>query len=192
MSGRLWLLAGRLLFLLVLLAPEGMECLAQTPAPTEYQVKAAFLYNFAKFVEWPSVSAASNDAPFVVGVLGRNPFGADLDQILKDKIVNRRPVKIKQCETAQAARNCQILFIGATEETRLPQIFEALKGAAVLTVSDIRRFADRGGMICFVMEENKVRFEINKSNAQQAGLTVSAQLLKLAKVVHNNPSERKE
>jgi hypothetical protein len=152
-------------------------------APNEYQVKAAFLYNFARFIEWPAELFKEETLPLVVGVLGEDPFGSALDQSLNGKSINGRPLTIKRLKWGQNLRECQLLFISASEKKRLAQILDSLKGAGVVTISDLNNFCPQGGMIGFILEENKVRFVINLGVAEQARLRISSKLLKLAKEV---------
>jgi hypothetical protein len=154
---------------------------AQEAAPSEYQVKAAFLYNFAKFVEWPSEAFASDSAPFVIGVLGQSPFGNDLESTIKGKQVKGRKLEIRMFASAADPdlKTCHILFICNSPKQRLEALLKLLKGSTVLTVSETENFTRCGGMINFVMEGNKVRFEINDDAAQNARLTISSKLLNL-------------
>lgn len=157
---------------------------AQEATPTEYQVKAAFLYNFGKFVEWPQSSAPPS--VFTICVLGKDPFGAVLDELIKDKSIQGRKLAVRRPGRVEDAGGCQILFISSSEDARLPHILEVVRGSSVLTVGEAERFARRGGMIKFRLEGGKVRFEINPDAAAQAGLTISSQLLKLATIVHQD------
>jgi hypothetical protein len=145
---------------------------------TEYQIKAAFLYNFFKFVEWPT---AGNS--MTIGVLGKDPFGDDLADELHGKTINDKPLILKHPATLQEATTCDVLFISTSEKVRMAVILDALRGHAVLTVSDSPRFIQHGGMIGFSLEDNRVRFSINHEATDAAHLTVSSQLLKLAKAV---------
>lgn len=167
-----------LLFGLILVL--GFKCLAQDSPPSEYQLKAAFLFNFAKFVEWPSKTFAGPTSPIVIGVLGENVFHGDLEQAIRGKVINNHPLQFKEFHSVTEATNCQILFISPSEKSRLPKILESLHGASVLTVSETERFTEAGGMINFVIEANKVRFQINNEAAKKAGLTISSKLLSLA------------
>lgn len=155
---------------------------AAPPSRREYQLKAAFLYNFAKLVEWPAEAFADTDAPFIIGVLGRDPFGVALAS-LAGKTVRGRKVVIKRFERAQDLASSHVLFISASERARLTQIVQSLKGSSVLTVGEISRFAQRGGIIHFIRRRNKIRFAINVAAAERAGLKISLRLLKQAKVV---------
>lgn len=153
--------------------------MAQTP-PTEYQIKAAFLYNFAKFVKWPPQSFPETNSPIVVGVLGKNVFGADLEKTIHDKTVNNRPFKFVEFKSSVEATNCHILFISPSEKDNLKKIVDGLNNSSILTVSETDQFIRVGGMVNFYIQENKIRFEINDEMAKKAGLTVSSKLLGLS------------
>ena len=177
---------GGWLFTLVLLnGPAGVP--AHPPAPNEYQVKAAFLYNFAKFIEWPAESFKAEGGLLVIGVLGEDPFGSALDQTVSGKNINGRPLIVRRLKWGQNLRDCQLLFISASERKRLAQILDSLRSAGVVTVSDLDNFCQQGGMIGFTLEEKKVRFVINMQVAEQARLRIRSKLLTLAKAV---PGER--
>jgi hypothetical protein len=152
----------------------------QDSAPTEYQIKAAFIYNFARFVEWPSKAFAGAKSPMVIGVLGDNPFHEDLERTLHAKSIDDHPLVVKQFRSPMEATNCQILFISNSEKAHLPQILEGLKGASILTLGEMDHFTERGGMINFVAEGTKIRFQINNDAAANAGLRVSSKLLALS------------
>jgi hypothetical protein len=152
-------------------------------AVTEYQVKAAFLYNFAKFVEWPSEAFPNEQAPFLLCVLGEDPFGEDLDQIVKDKTVNGRRIEVKRFKEARNLKECQILFVSASEEESLPEILGALRGARTFSVGETERFTRLGGVLNFKIEKKSVRFEINVDAAQRAKLKISSKLLRLGTIV---------
>jgi hypothetical protein len=154
--------------------------LAQTPPPSEYQIKAAFVYNFAKFVKWPPQAFAGPDSPIVIGVLGENVFGDELERTVRNKTFNNRSFQLQEFHSVAEATHCQILFISTSEQERLPQILSALRGTSVLTVGEMDHFIDAGGMINFVIEENRVHFQISNEAAEKAGLTISPKLLSLA------------
>jgi hypothetical protein len=156
---------------------------AQTP--TEYQVKAAFLYNFARFIEWPDRAFRDPGSPMTFCVQGEDPFGHDLDRALDSKTVGVRELTIKRFKGVQGLETCQVLFIGSSDEERVSQIVQTLKNSPVLTVGDMERFAKLGGIINFVTEKNKVRFEINLDAAERAGLKVSSKLLTVARVIRD-------
>jgi len=149
----------------------------------EYEIKTAFIYNFAKFVEWPQNTFPDNQSSFVIGVLGQDVFGKHLDA-LEGKILKDREVRVKRYHDVQEISTCHMLFISSLEGHRLPEIFKALKNKSVLTIGDMPQFNQSGGVINFILEDNKVRFEINSKAADQAGLTISSHLLRLAQVVY--------
>ncbi len=152
-----------------------------SPEYQEYQVKAAFLYNFGKFVEWPGGTFKNAEAPFVIGILGKDPFGEAIDS-LRDKTISGRRLVVKRFARAGDLEPCHILFISAVEKQHLPRILSITHPWHVLTVGDTKGFVESGGVINFILLENKIRFEINVDAARRAGLKVSAQLLKLARV----------
>jgi hypothetical protein len=162
-----------------------LAAVAQAQSATEYQVKAAFLFNFAKFVEWPADAFLNADAPLQICVLGPDPFGRDFEQVIEDKSVNGHRLEVIHPSGVLQAKSCQIVFVAATEKSQILQIFQGLKGASVLTVGDTPGFAKMGGIINFVIEDSRVRFEINLKAAELAHLKLSARLLTVAKLVLN-------
>ena len=153
---------------------------AQDLQPTEYQLKAAFLFNFAKFVEWPPRAFAAATSPFVIGILGQNPFHEDLARTIKDKTIDDHPLVVTEFRSPAEATNCHLLFINAAEKSRWPEVFRALNGSSVLTVSEADHFTESGGMINFVLKGTKIRFQINHDAAAKAGLKISSKLMSLA------------
>jgi YfiR/HmsC-like len=147
-------------------------------------VKAAFLVNFAKFVEWPESSYLGQGAPFSICVLGEDPFGDALND-LRGKFVLNRPVAVWRIKNADDGWRCQILFVSASEKSHLPAIFKALRGARTLLVGETDGFAASGGDIQFMLEDDHVRFAINPDAIRRAGLQVSSKLLALAKIVRD-------
>lgn len=156
-----------------------------TAISREYQIKAAFLFNFTKFVEWPPKTFPDESSPIVIGVLGRNPFGGELDKIANGRTVNGRAVQVRLISTASEVFGVQVLFVPAGEESRLRA--SAWRNAPVVVVGESNSFAALGGLITFTREADKVRFSINLESADRAGLKISAQLLKLAADVHRTP-----
>jgi hypothetical protein len=153
---------------------------AQESQPSEYQIKAAFLFNFAKFIEWPPESFAGATSPMVIGILGDNPFGNDLERTIQNKTINNHLIEVKPVHSLAEAASCQVLFISASEKKRLAEIFAGLHGTGVLTVSEMDGFTEAGGMINFVLEGKKIRFDINDDAAKKANLKISSKLLSLA------------
>jgi uncharacterized protein DUF4154 len=172
--------------LLLFLAILGSRALAQAPA-TETQLKAVFLYNFTKYVGWPTEAFAGPAAPLNVCVLGRDPFGPVLEETLRGETVNDRRLAARDITRPEDAAGCQILFISESEEGELASILRALDGKPILTVGEMERFAESGGMIRLRRADNKIRLEINETSAARAGLRISSQLLKLARIV-SSPS----
>jgi hypothetical protein len=176
----------RLLLVALMLASTLFAQTMAMAAPGEYQVKAVFLFNFSRFVEWPTTAFASPNAPFVVGVFGHDPFGADLDEVVKGESVNGRPLVVKRVQTAAEAVGCQILFIHQSEDQRLDEVLSALDHRSTLTVSDLPGAAQRGVMIRLVTESGRVRLRINVESARAAELTISSNLLRSAEIVTQN------
>jgi hypothetical protein len=158
---------------------------AQQFKPQEYQVQAAYLFNFGKFVNWPATSA--KDGPFAICVLGRDQFGEVLDSTIARETIGDQKLVARRIANSRDAIGCRILFISSSEAPRTKEILTSLNKAAILTVSDMQDFTAEGGMIQFVLRENKVRFEVNLAVAQEAMLTLSSQLLKVAVEVRNGP-----
>ena len=149
----------------------------------EFQVKAAFLYNFAQFVEWPSSAFEEPESPLVIGILGLDPFGEVLDEMVKGEKVNGRPLVVKRYRRVEDINQCHILFVSGSEGHRTDQIVAELGGKSVLTVCDWEGFTRRGAMVRFVMERNRVRLRINLEAAKAAGLNISSKLLRSAETV---------
>ena len=149
-------------------------------AAKEYEVKAAFLYNFTKFVEWPASRFADANSPIVVAVLGRNPFGEALEKIVQGRKVNGHAIVVTTVESTADLAQAHVVFVAAGEE---PRIDPEQTAAGLLTVGETEAFAARGGMIVFRMHQDKVRFEINVDAAERHRLKISAQLQKLATAV---------
>lgn len=150
---------------------------------TEYQVKAAYLFGFGRFVEWPASAPLTSSPAFVICVLGDDPFGRWLTDAVTGTPVHGKPVQVLHPASVDAAAACHVLFIGASEDVRIARILAALGPAPVLTVSDVPQFAERGGMIGFVLAGNRVRFTVNRLAAQAAGLTLNSELLRVAATV---------
>ena len=161
---------------------EGLDA----PDSSEYLIKAGFIYNFAKLVEWPTSAFPQPDSPIVIGILGDDPFGATLDRIVTDKKINGRGIAVKRLKWGRDVkdlRDCNILFISSSEKEHLDSVVDAMKWLPVLTIGDAPGFARRGGIINFTLEDNKVRFEVNVEAAKHADLTISSRLLTLARIV---------
>jgi hypothetical protein len=180
-------LFGAIFFGSVVLCPSGI---AQQSRPEEYQLKAVYLFNFGRFVEWPATPASPPQDSFDICVLGRDPFGSVLDATLMGESVNNQRLAARRISNSHDAVSCRILFISSSEAARIRDILASLEKSAVLTVSDLPGFTSNGGMIQFVMRENKIHFEVNLTAADKAGLTLSSQLLKVATDIRKeSPSE---
>ncbi|HEY6389748.1 MAG TPA: YfiR family protein, partial [Bryobacteraceae bacterium] len=155
--------------------------LAAADQPQEYQVKAAFLLNFTKFIDWPATAFGASDSPVAICILGDDPFGAALDQIVEGEVVDGRKISVQRIKRAPPPKSCQVLFAGKPEKAAL-KILPGL-GPGVLTVSEGESFARSGGMIAFVIENRRVRFDINLTVAENAGLKLSSKLLSVARTV---------
>ena len=152
-------------------------------SPTEYQVKAAYLFNFLKFVEWPDDPGADPHGKWVIGFVGESPIADELSRLADGKNVLGRDLLVKKFQDADNPRGCNVLFIGESEKKRLPSILTALQGSSVLTVADMDNFIGAGGMIQFVVEDARVRVAIDVGATSHAHLKVSSKLLSLARVV---------
>ena len=170
---------------LILLAggptPEALR--AQVKSAGEYEVKAAFLYNFARYVEWPPERLPAPGEAFVVTVLGEDPFGDTLDAIVRDRTVHDRRLTVRRVARVEDVGDSQVLFISRSEAEDLPRILQRLETAPILTVGETAQFAERGGMIRFRREGERIGFDINLASSERAGLRISSQLLKLARIV---------
>ncbi len=154
------------------------------------KVKAAYLYNFAKFIEWPEDTFEEEKAPFIIGVLGNGPFGRVLDDTVRGKKIAQRPVKIRRFRTSEVAdrtklKGCHILYVCSSQRNRLKEILLEVNARPILLVSDIPEFARNGGMIGFLIEKQRIIFEINRDALAKAKLKARAKLLKLARIVNS-------
>ncbi len=156
---------------------------AESPAPTMHQVQAAFLFNFAKFVTWPDDAFRRSEDSLIIGVLGEDPFGAVLEETVRDKTIMGKKLAVKRFVRVQDAVKSHILFLSSSEESQLLPMLKVLEKTTVLTVSDMEEFAERGGMVAFTVEDQKVRFNVNVEAVERAGLKMGSQLLKLARIV---------
>jgi hypothetical protein len=154
-------------------------------AQYEVSVKSAFLYHFARFVQWPERADTAADAPLVIGVLGADPFGPALDQAVADKNVAGRPLSIRRLRDVEQARECAIVYIALSGD-ELADALAALRGAPVLTVGDAEEFIRHGGIVAFVRADNRVSLEIDAQAAQAAGLRISSRLLSLSQMARRS------
>ncbi|MGH8642925.1 MAG: YfiR family protein [Gammaproteobacteria bacterium] len=161
----------------------GGDLSAQTAPAREYQVKAVFLFHFAQFVDWPPHAFPDARAPLVIGVLGEDPFGAYMDETVRDEKAHNRPLVVQRYRGVEDIETCHVLFISRSMADRSEQILTDLNGKNILTVGDTEGFALRGVMIRFIISENKIRFRINLEAAKAADLTISSKLLRPAEIV---------
>jgi hypothetical protein len=180
------LLRRKTLLLALLLVALPRAAAAQGTAPLEYGVKAAFLYNFTKFVEWPA-SAFSERGSLHLCVLGTDPFGKSLSSVVEGEEVQGRPITLLRIDSLDDPRLCHILFLSRPEAERFPAVLAAVRGAPVLTVGQAPGLLEKGLGINFVLQEGKVRFEINQEAAERAGIKISSKLLRLATRVKGSP-----
>lgn len=153
---------------------------------TEYDVKAAFLFNFTKFVEWPPEAFTDDHSPLKLCVLGENPFGKTLKALMDEEVGGRR-LTLAILDKLSSVETCHVLYVSRSERDRVPQILAVVKSSAVLTVGDAPGFTDQGGMINFILEGSKVRFDINQEAAERVGIKISSRLLALAKHITGRP-----
>ena len=159
------------------------EAVRASPAASEYQVKAVFLFNFSQFVEWPPTAFAGPKAPFVIGVLGRDPFGTTLDEAVRGETANGRPLVVRRFPHLEDVDNCQILFIDRSQGARLEEIAAGLGHRGTLTVTDFEGAARHGAMIGLINESSRIRLRIDVAAARAAGLLISSKLLRPAQIV---------
>jgi hypothetical protein len=163
---------------------------AHAQALDEYQVKAAFLYNFVKFVEWPPHAFKSPPDRIAICILGRDPFGGALDDAVNGKTFEGSTFVVPRISEVRQANGCQILFVSASERKRMLAIIAELKGVGALTVGEMEGFAAQGGMINFRLEDGRVRLEVNVEAVERANLRISSKLLSLAQIVKNRSASR--
>jgi hypothetical protein len=160
---------------------------AQANATSEYQVKAAFLYHFAQFVDWPPETFKGAGSPITYCTIGEDPFQGALDASLNGKVIGGRGVRVQHFKKTEVVQGCQVLFLGTAEKKFISATLASLKSSPVLTVGESEDFVQAGGMIGFFLEDNKVRFDINLDAAERGKLKISARLLLLAKIVVGGP-----
>jgi YfiR/HmsC-like len=183
--GRLWIIA--IVVTLFASLSNSLPAGQQSNAPTEYQVKAAFLFNFAKFIDWPQTTFLNSESPFFICIVGEDRFGREIDSSLSSKTIENRAVVVEHSGQVAEARHCQMVFVSSSEKQRVPQVLSGLRGTNALVVGETDGFAAAGGAIQFDLDENRVHFLINTDAADRAGLTVSSRLLSLARIIHDAP-----
>jgi hypothetical protein len=160
---------------------------AEPASLSEYQVKALFLLNFSKYIDWPAEAFAQPDSPIIIGIIGQNNFGDDLVHAVAGKTVNDRKIVIRPLTSESDWAKCHILFISASEKRRVPDILVRLHGLPILTVGETDQFTQQGGVVNFTKRDGKVRLEIDLHAAQQARLQISSRLLNVADAVRGKP-----
>lgn len=175
----------RHLFLVTLVLLQGSQhVLAQAPS-REYQLKAVFLFNFTQFVDWPASAFENDQAPVVIGVMGENPFGNYLARTVSGEKINGHPMAVQYYKNEEEIKSCHILFVNIRETKRLEEALEAVEGKNILTVGDDPDFLKQGGMIRFVMNNNKIKLQINMEACKESKMVLSSKLLRLAEIVKN-------
>jgi hypothetical protein len=155
---------------------------AQSPVTQEYQIKAVFLFNFAQFVEWPSTAFASDQDPLIIGVLGENPFGSYLENVVSGEKIKGHSLVVHYYKNSDDVKNCHILFINKNSINNVNAFLSNLREKNILTVSDASNFIQQGGIVRFISKNNKINFQINPDAAKSAKLEISSKLLRLAEI----------
>jgi hypothetical protein len=160
-------------------------CTAFADGPSrEYAVKAAFIFNFAQFVEWPADAFVDANSPIVIGIVGDDPFQGLLEKIVAGKFVGGRPFSIRHFSAGDDLQACHVLFVAPSESASTAEILRKVQGKCVLTIGETDQFPWAGGVIRFFLEDNKVHFEINQDAAESSRLKISSKLMKLARLFH--------
>jgi len=168
-----------LLLALLVLAP---SLKAQSVQPTEYDIKAAFLFNFAKFTNWPPDKAGETDSLFNICILGENPFKDLLNHAAEHNKIKGLDVIVREIQSLDSLGRCQILFVALSQNNHYREIVDSLDNNSIMTIGESKEFTDCGGIINFFVKENNVRFRINVNAAAKAGLDISSKLLRLAEL----------
>ncbi len=159
------------------------EAHAQSVNIREYQIKAAFLFNFLQFVKWPPTTFTTSNAPFKIGILGDDPFGSALDDTVEGEVINGHRLTVVRSPRVEELEDCQMVFVSSSESDHLDEILADLRSKPILTIGEVEDFARKGGDIDFYLAGGRVRFEINPQSARQCGLQISSQLLALGRIV---------
>lgn len=170
--------------LCLLLLSAAMPVYGEVQSARALEIQAAFLVKFSSYVKWPNSAFSTPEAPIVIGIFGRDPFGSIIDQIARSYTTNGRRVEVRRCSDPVSLCNSHIVFVAPTATAQMKEIIAALSGRSVLLVGNSPRFLARGGMINFVTVGEKIRFDISKTNSDRAGLEISSKLLKVAHAVH--------
>ena len=151
-------------------------------SPTEYELKAAYLVNFARFVKWPAQKLSTSDTPFVIGVVGDDSFASAIDSAVHGTKVYEHRVVARRVSGGEELRRCHLLFVSRTGDGRMPALIADLRDQPILTVGESDKFISLGGMINFTTISDTIHFEINRAAAEKTGLKVDSRLLSLAKI----------
>jgi hypothetical protein len=173
-----------IMFLVSTCASKSTAFAGQTQKEIEYRFKAVYILNFLRFVAWPDSVLGTDRSPFVLAVLGNDPFGKILEETFQSETVAGHPIEVKRYRSLQDLGACQALFISASERELYDVILKQVAGSSILTISDAEGFGERGGHINFFLEDNKIRFEINVQALKEADLKASSKLLRLAKIIN--------
>lgn len=171
----------QMVLLIVLTFSASTNVQAQTTP--EFQLKAVFMYNFTRFVEWNPGSFESYNDPFIITIIGNDPFGSYLEETVRDEKIGRHPIVIRRVDDIRSVETCHILYINEKDPPRIRQILAGLQNRNILTVSDAPNFASLGGVIGFYTENNRIRMQINTAAARNAQLNISSKLLRVAKII---------
>jgi len=176
-----------LFFVAVFLFSVSPAALGQTKGPSEYDVKAAFLFRFAQFVEWPESAFREVNSPLIYCTVGGDPFQGVLDATFRGKAVGAHALEVRHLKETDDVRGCHVVFLGKPDKKTISEELANLRGAPVLTVGEGEQFVNGNGMIGFCLEDNRIRFEVNLESAEKAKLRISAKLLALARRVVVGP-----
>lgn len=178
----------------LLVAGATTATLAAQPSETrpEYKIKAGYLYTFTRYTEWPATAFTNATSPIVVGVLGEDPFGETLDQVVQGRVSQGRPVTVRRSRRVEDLQACQVVFICRSEKNRLAEIIATLRNTNALTVCDVSAFLNQGVMIHLTVVDQAVRFEVEIEPAQRAGLRFNSRMLDAAKRVGTRSKARME
>ena len=169
--------------MITLCVPGSIGLQAQAPGQSgEYQLKAVFIFNFTQFVEWPASALPSDGSPFVIGILGENPFNNYLEQVISGEKINSHPIVIQRYTKIEDIKTCHILFINLADARKQEQVLAGLKERRILTISESNSFLQSGGMVRLFTKDNKIKFQVNIEATNAANLVVSSKLLRLADI----------
>jgi len=157
--------------------------IADSSDSSEYLIKAGFIFNFANLMQWPINTFSNPDSPIVIGILGTDTSGGILDEVLAGKKVNGRPFAVKHLKRGMDLKGCNIVFVSTSETAHIDEILHLIKNLPILTIGETPGFANRGGIINFIVVDDKIRFEVNVEAAKVADISISSRLLALAKIV---------